>query len=1287
MVRQVSSTFTLTITKQTNDYAIEVHGPKGTHVPPQPAPQLKALLADEEVIGVLKRLSNKKALATPDEIQNLGQILYGALFSAKSILLAFGKAQGSANSENGVRLKLRIEPSELAVFPWETLYDGKDWLATQSTTPLVRQLILADDSRSLKKLQVRGALRILFVGASPEDLDPLEIEGIAEELEGEQLSELIKKKKITFDVLLNATLADLQEALLKDYHILYFSGHGSPQGIYLDDGQGDPVTEKGKTKRGKGDKFLVSAKVLAQALEGKQTRLIFLAACETSKASEESRLLRGFAQELVEQSKLPAIVAMQYFISDMQANPLSRHFFAALAVGRPVDVALAESRAALIKNIGRDVFSPVLYLQAEDSALFPRTKNWAAIGLSVALVIATIVGGVLYRNVEIQQIQSSQSSAEAKLASGSELDAIMDSLRAGKALKQSVWQSIWPKAGLREEVTGTLRKVFYAARERDRWTWSQGNAREVFFKPDGQPSLITSTDSSFSLLDLQSNASPISLRRGHKIIISPQGDKIAILEENGRNKINEISLYNLNGQPLLTPIKANNAAFSPNNKLVLISSENSGNIQILDQQRQLITSFSGIKDKLHRAYYNFALQQLITFTTDDSYSDKYIAQVWYQDGRSELLGRRSNTEGVRAVRLDSGTVQFSQNGKSLLIVTPSPNINLFSEGWKYEKCLQSNTLCWDEPESNRFPTMITGTGDITNPNNSDQELVAVPVKGTVSLFDGRGLLIHKLGGSIGDVQDVTFSPDGRLLATAGNDKTVRLWDLQGSQPQKLGEFNNQIQHVAFSSGKNQFASFQQDGVIKLWDLNGKLLSEFRSPITQIKDIALSNDGKYIAVVEENGSVHLWAVQNNQLTEIAVSMQEINSISFSPDNQRLATAGRDEFIRIWNLKGSQQQEFNTKLKATDFDKGIKNIFFSPDGQSMVAQGTSNSIVLSLSDGAKREMISSGSAFKSTKELLSVFEQDGGGANTFLLRDSQGASSVEFKEETSNPGIRASTIKLSPDGTLFAAAERGKVLVWDISGKKLAKFQVFSDGTGDEIKSLHFSSDGQRLITLTKSGLMTLWSIGNLDELLTRSCDWVRDYLAHSPNAADRHLCDGIENATSSIAANPPPSPSHTSAPKPSSSETASETVPISPSAPPEPVTVAKTIGSPPPKITQKEALNLIREWLQQKQQVFTPPYNLEVLSKYTSKEYYQSKRSEAEKYRLKGAQVRFSGIIVKPTSTVLVKTSQAIIGVSVTEACTYIKGKTTGDCSSQNQAYRYTLQFDGNHWKIIKATKD
>jgi len=175
MVGQISSTLTITIKKQAEDYTIEASGPKGIKVDPQPAPQLKTLLSDQQITNALKDLSSQTAPATTDAIQKLGKDLFDSLFTDRELLLAFGKVQGRASSDSGARLRLQIEPIELADLPWETLHDGKDWLSAQSTKPLVRKLALSNNRKPLQKLQVRGALRILFVGASPEELDPLKV--------------------------------------------------------------------------------------------------------------------------------------------------------------------------------------------------------------------------------------------------------------------------------------------------------------------------------------------------------------------------------------------------------------------------------------------------------------------------------------------------------------------------------------------------------------------------------------------------------------------------------------------------------------------------------------------------------------------------------------------------------------------------------------------------------------------------------------------------------------------------------------------------------------------------------------------------------------------------------------------------------------------------------------------------------------------------------------------------------------------------------------------------------
>lgn len=67
----------------------------------------------------------------------------------------------------------------------------------------------------------------------------------------------------------------------------------------------------------------------------------------------------------------------------------------------------------------------------------------------------------------------------------------------------------------------------------------------------------------------------------------------------------------------------------------------------------------------------------------------------------------------------------------------------------------------------------------------------------------------------------------------------------------------------------------------------------------------------------------------------------------------------------------------------------------------------------------------------------------------------------------------------------------------------------EGHSGAVNSVRFSPDGKTIASANDDGTMILWNLDSND-LLMRSCNWVRDYLKNNPNVSksDRHLCDGI-----------------------------------------------------------------------------------------------------------------------------------------------------------------------------------
>ncbi|KPV48259.1 hypothetical protein SE17_39035, partial [Kouleothrix aurantiaca] len=261
-----------------------------------------------------------------------------------------------------LRLRLRLTGTpELTDLPWEFLHNPtfNRFLALSSQTPLVRYLEMPE---RVRPLSISLPLRILAVISSPRGYPPLNVEDEWQRL-STALADLQAHGLVQLERLAAPTLSALQRQLRRgSYHVLHFIGHGS-----FDEQQQDGVLLM-EDNEGYGAR--VSSRDLGVILHDHGAlRLVVLNACEGGRSSRTDPFA-GAAQSLVQQG-IPAVIAMQFPVTDEAAIAFSEGFYSALTDGYPVDGGLAEARKGLL-NIGggTEWGTPVLYMRSPDGRLF-----------------------------------------------------------------------------------------------------------------------------------------------------------------------------------------------------------------------------------------------------------------------------------------------------------------------------------------------------------------------------------------------------------------------------------------------------------------------------------------------------------------------------------------------------------------------------------------------------------------------------------------------------------------------------------------------------------------------------------------------------------------------------------------------------------------------------------------------------------------------------------------------------------------------------------------------------
>jgi WD40 repeat protein len=755
--------------------------------------------------------------------------------------------------------------------------------------------------------------------------------------------------------------------------------------------------------------------------------------------------------------------------------------------------------------------------EANQKQLKQRVQQlWVISGVAaIAAIMALLFGQQSLdqkKRAELAEVKTLSLLSEALLsaeASKETLETLIASVKAGKQLiKIDLSSTASEEQQLRHKIETNLKQSIYGVLERNRLQHRQP-VFAVSFSPDGQLIASASGDGTAQLWQLTGQpASTLSHQPNvdvNDVVFSPDNQIIATAS-NDRT----VKLWNRQGQVLKVlsgnQKKITDLVFSPNGQWLAGTSEDYKIMVWQINNGQLVKAMDGFQSQKSRGVNQPSFQD-IDFSPDSqsilvASTDKTI-QLWrWPDGKlSQVL--EGHQDWVYNVR-------FSPDNQ--FIVSSGGGSDKTLKLWNRDGKLLKTIV---KAHNSALHLSVSTDSRLIATAGHDQQLKLWDIKNilatpgaNLTASDSPNILLKTIGGHKTEFNGLSFSPDGKMLAVAGSDKTITLWKLDPilDQTIKASEFG--ILRVVFSSDGKIIATAGSDSNIRLWKREGELLRTLTGHHDWVYGLSFSPDGKWVASGSEDGTVRIWQTLTGKLVREIKHKNKVYDVKFSPDGRFLATVGQENQLNLWDAKTSKLlQQWPVESSLLWF----WGLDFSPDSQFLAVTTKGGIKVWQISDGRLQQTLGSKKALAGTA-LRIKFSPDGqtlASSNVDNTARLWRVSDGKLLTTLSDHKNIVLDVSFSLDGKLIATASSDKTIkIWTQDGQLLRTIEGHESG----LNSLGFSPDNQILVSADNGGILKFWNLKylekeplNLDQLIQRGCNLLESYLQSSQNPEESESC--------------------------------------------------------------------------------------------------------------------------------------------------------------------------------------